>query len=565
MTIPPDSNVKEAVQMKNILVVDDEKSIRKLLSRYLKEADYNCWTARDVVQAKQILQLNPIDLVLSDINMPGESGIDLTRYIKDEFPEIGIVIVSIIDNPIVAKEALALDLYGYIVKPFTRNLVLITVENAIRRRRLELQSQAQQKALESKVRSQSSRIHVSEEKYRQIVDNIGIGVALLNQQLEIIQMNPQMREWFPDVDENLGLICHKCFQKPARESPCENCPVIRSFADGGSFEAVIQIKSETGDRYFRDHSSPLFDEQGNIIAAILLVEEVTEKMTLEQELRQAQKLEAIGQLAAGIAHEINTPIQYIGDNTEFLQDSFGDLGTALSAYDKLLQAVKKQSISQELIESVETSIEEADISYLNEEIPRAIEQSLEGVKRVSEIVRAMRDFSHPGSDKKSPVNLNQAIENTIIVARNEWKYVAEMELNLDPSLPEVLCLPGEINQVLLNVIINAAHAIADTLEEGSVLKGTISISTRRETDWAVIHISDTGTGIPVHIQHRIFDPFFTTKEVGHGTGQGLAIAHSVIVDKHGGNFRFQTEKDKGTTFLIELPLMDKQQTVFHDN
>ncbi len=200
--------------------------------------------------------------------------------------------------------------------------------------------------------------------------------------------------------------------------------------------------------------------------------------------------------------------------------------------------------------------EETDFNYLQEEIPKAIKQTLEGVERVAKIVRAMKEFSHPGPKEKTPTNLNRAIENTVTVARNEWKYVAEITLDLDPDLPLVPCLPQEFNQVILNLIVNAAHAIGDVVGHGGQEKGTISVSTRRKGDKVEIKVADTGTGIAPEIRSKIFDPFFTTKEVGKGTGQGLAIARSIIVDKHGGTITFETEVSKGTTFTICLPLAE---------
>ena len=270
-------------------------------------------------------------------------------------------------------------------------------------------------------------------------------------------------------------------------------------------------------------------------------------------LAQAQKLESIGQLSAGIAHEINTPIQYIGDNTRFLQDSFHDLMRLFEKYRDLLEASKRGNTNEHLISDVEAMTEEIDIEYLIDEIPQAVNQSLDGVERVAKIVRAMKEFSHPGTEEKTFVDINKAIDSTIIVARNEWKYVAEMITDFDSSLPLVPCLPGDFNQVILNMIVNASHAIAD-VNGSSNKKGTIKICTNHSNDCAEIRISDTGTGIPDAVISKVFDPFFTTKEVGKGTGQGLAISYDVIVKKHGGTLTFDTKKGEGTTFIIQLPI-----------
>jgi len=281
--------------------------------------------------------------------------------------------------------------------------------------------------------------------------------------------------------------------------------------------------------------------------------DITERLMLEGQLRQAQKLESIGQLAAGIAHEINTPTQYIGDNVRFLKDAFQDLKSLMANYDRLLAAAKGNTLSGETVQEVSAAVEHADVGYLLEEIPKAIEQTLEGVARVAKLVGAMKEFSHPGTKDKTPVDLNRAIESTITVARNEWKYVADVETDYDSSLPMISCLPGEFNQVILILIVNAAHAIADVVGKGGSEKGKIKVQTRNCPEWGEIRIQDTGTGIPKKVRARIFDPFFTTKEIGKGTGQGLAIARSVVVDKHGGTIHFETEEGKGTTFIIRFP------------
>jgi PAS domain S-box-containing protein len=287
---------------------------------------------------------------------------------------------------------------------------------------------------------------------------------------------------------------------------------------------------------------------------LVLGADVTEHKILEDQLRQSQKLEAIGQLAAGIAHEINTPTQYVGDNARFLQDAFRDLGGLLDCVVRLRAAVAgQQVIDPGLLEELGREADRADIGFLRTEIPLAIAQSLEGVHRVSRIIRAMKEFSHP-NEAKVAVDLNRAIETTMLVAQNELKYVADTQTHLDPQLPLVPCLPGEVNQVILNLLINAAHAIADVVRDQPGAKGLIAVSTRRVDDWAEIRIADTGTGIPEAAQRRVFDPFFTTKEVGRGTGQGLALAHTVVVKKHGGHIWFETALGRGTTFFVRLPI-----------
>ena len=297
--------------------------------------------------------------------------------------------------------------------------------------------------------------------------------------------------------------------------------------------------------------TPLLDEHGQSSGFVLLASDITQRRALEAQLRQAQKLESIGQLAAGIAHEINTPTQYVGDNTRFLQDTFTEL---LPLFHALRQTLAEAGpLSAGLLETTRSAIAQADLDYLEAEIPVAIAQSLEGIERVSKIVRAMKNFSHPGSTEKVATDLNRAIDSTITVSRNEWKYVAEMATDFAPDLPLVPCLPAEFNQVILNLITNAAHAIAGVVGDAGA-KGSITVSTRRDGDWVEIRVADTGTGISPDAQAKVFDPFFTTKEVGRGTGQGLAIAHAVIVDKHGGSIHFESVVGEGTTFVIRLPL-----------
>jgi PAS domain S-box-containing protein len=292
---------------------------------------------------------------------------------------------------------------------------------------------------------------------------------------------------------------------------------------------------------------------------LIIGSDVTERELLGQQLRQAQKLEAIGQLAAGIAHEINTPIQYLGDNTRFLQEFWETFQSLFIIARQIRMEAPSGTISPQTLERLDVLAEEADFDYMQEEIPHAIEQSLEGIQRVTRIVLAMKEFSHPGSEQKKSIDINHAIETTITVARNEWKYVCDVETHFDPEMPLVLCHAGEFNQVILNLLINAAQSIAQAAETGPRGRGKIVISTTRTQDAAEVSLSDTGTGIPEAIRSRVFEPFFTTKPVGKGTGQGLALAHTAIVRRHGGKIWFDSEVGKGTTFYIRIPLADSAE------
>jgi two-component system NtrC family sensor kinase len=233
-----------------------------------------------------------------------------------------------------------------------------------------------------------------------------------------------------------------------------------------------------------------------------------------------------------------------------------ELEPILSAYSELVELTRAGTDTTDALASVDDLVRYSRLPYLRAEVPRAVEQSLEGIGRVTSIVQAMKEFSHPGTAEKTSFDINRAIRSTVTVARNEWKYVADVELQLSDEIPFIPCLPGEFNQAILNLVINAAHAIGEALE-GTDQKGKIVVKTRAVEGHVEISIADTGRGIPESIRDKVFNPFFTTKEVGKGTGQGLAIARSVIVEKHGGRLFFESSENVGTTFFIWLPLEER--------
>ena len=328
--------------------------------------------------------------------------------------------------------------------------------------------------------------------------------------------------------------------------------IWQTILGGKEWRGEFCNKRKNGEIYWESAAiCPIFDPRGNIAHFLAVKEDITQRRQLESDLRLAQKLEGIGQLAAGIAHEINTPTQFVMDNLSFLQGSWESIFRLLMLYRRAFHNSPRLAMDRESIEVGEAE-GACDLEFVGKEVPTAIAESIEGAQRIANIVRAMKEFSHPDSVDKVETDLNKSIASTVTVARNEWKYTASLVTDFDESLPRVVCYPGDINQVVLNLIVNAAHAIKEKLRENE--KGQIVVRTRRRGEYAEIAISDTGMGVAEEIRGRIFEPFFTTKEVGKGTGQGLSFAHGVVVKKHHGKIWFETETGEGTTFFIQLPV-----------
>jgi two-component system NtrC family sensor kinase len=280
-----------------------------------------------------------------------------------------------------------------------------------------------------------------------------------------------------------------------------------------------------------------------------LKRESAERERIETELRLAQKLEAVGLVASGIAHEISTPIQFVGDSVEFLRNAFGALRDVNGRFHHLLAGSPEENAQR----AVKMADERLALAASERDIVEALDGMVEGTRRIGSVLGAMKEFMHPVNREKAPADLNHAVANTLTVARSEYKYVARLETDFADNLPFVVCHIGDLNQVFLNLVVNAAHAVGEVFARTHTL-GLIRVATRREGMDVVVEISDSGPGIPLDARARVFEPFFTTKAPGRGTGQGLAIARAIVVDRHGGAITFETETGRGTTFRVRLPL-----------
>jgi two-component system NtrC family sensor kinase len=279
-----------------------------------------------------------------------------------------------------------------------------------------------------------------------------------------------------------------------------------------------------------------------------LADQMRQREKVEGELRLAQKLESVGQLAAGIAHEINTPIQYIGDNLTFLRESMHDLLAATSLVLETATAGRNEATAP-LIDRLVEITERADLAFLAKEIPSAVDSISVGIVRIAKIVSAMKELAQPGPREATAVDLPRALRNALEVTAASYRLIADVEADFAET-PLVVCFASELNQVFLNVIVNAAQAMEDRPGQ----RGKLGVSTRVDGRDVVIAISDTGTGIPEANRDRVFDAFFTTKEVGRGTGQGLEISRSIVVDRHGGSLTFDSKLGVGTTFYVRIPI-----------
>jgi PAS domain S-box-containing protein len=524
-----------------ILLAEDDRVFQIMLRKTLCKWEYEVVVVNDGEEAwRQLNSRGGPQLAILDWVMPGADGLEVCRRVRGgDLPHYVYIILltSKTDSAdlVTGLEAGADD---YLGKPVDLNELSLRIRAGCR----VLESEERHRMIAETASDgivtmeHDDRIHYANSAAGMIfgypaADLIGQEFSKLAPGFDRSLRGAGMRPAFSDVSEHLRYW-----------PPIEIAGKHRSGRD-----LILEISfSESRDSFHK-----------SVLSA--MIRDVTERRRLESQRAQTRKLESIGQLAAGVAHEINTPVQYIGDNLRFIAESYAGMQKLVEAYQGIGAAFRAGMLIETSISEAETAAQTMDYEYLQRETPCAIEQALEGVEHVAEIVKAMREFSHPGSIEMAPTDLNRVIETTALISRNKWKYVADLKTDLDSELPAVVCVAGELSQVFLNLIINAADAIGDAIKDGASQKGTIWVTSRRDGDFAEVRIGDSGTGIPPAVRSKVFDPFFTTKDVGQGSGQGLAIAHAIVVQKHHGTIDFETTMGAGTTFIVRLPIQRPEE------
>jgi two-component system, NtrC family, sensor kinase len=558
-----------------VLHAEDDPLMRHSTATYLANLGFRVLEAENGLEAWNIFQHESPDIVITDLRMPVMDGIELLIKIKDASPDIPVIILSGVGTMVDVIEALRIGAWDYLTKPITEMTILLhAINKGLEHSQMLRDSQNHQQLLEQTVQERTQKLENellerkkverlvsrAKQEWERTMDAMPDMIALLDLNQQVIRVNrPMAAALGLTPAEAVGKKCYDLVH--GAKCPSVNCPHLKMLSDGRP--NTTEIYEERLGGTFEVSTMPRYDlDDKTLIGSIHILKDITarkeaekEQKKLHSQLLHAQKLESVGQLAAGIAHEINTPSQYVGTNIDFLDDAFRDVNKLVDHLQALLHAEAHGSVSPQLFQGARQALDDADWEYLSTEIPSAITQSRDGIRRVTSIVRAMKEFSHPGSKDKVAANLNAIIQTTVTVATNEWKYVAQVQTDLDPNLPLISCLANELGQVILNMLVNAAHAIGDKLGENpSGQKGLITITTRQDGDWVELRLTDTGSGIPEDIRQRVFDPFFTTKQIGKGTGQGLAIVHDVITGKHQGTITLESEVGVGTTFIIRLPL-----------
>jgi len=533
-----------------VLVVDDDGAVNAMLSDVLSRHGYHTETADAGEQALAKYRRDAYDVVVSDIKMPGMDGTDLLRGIREVDEDTSVILVTGYADLASARDAVKSGAFDYVLKPFNLMEFVREVDDAAAETRRHREQREEREKLQVLVEErtqdlefQSSVLQLEQERFHSILKDANFGLLVLNGDDDgVILINHQAKRYLQIRPGRSVEFFAEHFGQLFPDEMSER--IARLVTRVKQTGKVCRLASFTNDEgLILDMQSYPVLAAGMLRATVIVVNDITERTQLEEKLLMSSKLAGIGELAAGIAHEINNPIGFVASNTRTLRRYVKDLAELVGEYHKLRDVAAAGEACTEMIKKIEALEDRLDVGYVLEDMQSLVSENRDGIERVVKILRDLKNFSHADDETPQQVDLNTVIEDALNLARNELKYKAQVETNLG-ELPPITGHPGQLSQVFINMLVNAANAIEH--------KGTITITTAVIDDRIVATVRDTGSGIAPEVLPRIFDPFFTTKERGHGTGLGLSIALE-IVQQHGGTISVESTPGKGTTFTLELP------------
>jgi two-component system, NtrC family, sensor kinase len=553
-----------------VLVVDDDESVRGVLMRTLSRFGYAPTAVSLVEEAIRELETSEFEVAILDIHLPGSDGISLLAWLKSRSPRTEAIMLSAHGSVETAVKCVQAGAFDFIEKPYSLEKLQHTVERALEHQRLH----------QTKKLFQAGQVIFATRDFESLPEAVvKVSMEVMSAEAATLFLPGVDGKFYiahafglaPEVQRNTRIAVGEGIagrvalsRKPLLLNGDASQTGLHKSKPQSRVRSSIIYPLVMADRVagiltFNRLRDDVPYREGDLETAGVLASQVLlalENSRLARQSATAERLAAVGQLAAGIAHEINTPLQFVNDSVHFLTEAFPDLMSLLGEYEKVRSALSSadpEALTPAVLRNVDARSEAMDVGYLREAVPKALERVGEGLARMAEIVRAVKDFGRPDCRDKVATDLKRSVLSTLAVCRNEYKYVADVVTEFG-DLPLVTCHPGEVNQVFLNLIVNAAHAVGEVVS-GTERRGKIVIRTERDGDYALVSVEDTGGGIPLEARSRIFDPFFTTKVVGRGTGLGLPISRN-IVEQHRGSLTFQTEVGHGTKFVVRLPFDD---------